>query len=186
MRYNKETIGSTLVILLFAFLAIGSADTTENNSQSTASEKQEETQKVYNINQDVRVGDVRWKVTKVVDRGGELKASESKYKSIANTKKTPGKFVQISVEVENLGTEMKSASNLKLVDNQGREFISSSDTSEWVPEDEEMFLLDNLNPNIPITFTDIYEIPEDSEGLKLMVGDLEFFGGDEAKIELGI
>ena len=120
----------------------------------------------------------------LIHRGGVLKASESRYPSIAKPKMTNGRFVQVTVEVKNLSKEMVSAGSLRITDDKGREFISSSETSEWVPEEEDMYILDNLNPNISSSFTEIYEIPMDATGLKLKVGDLEFFGYEEALISL--
>jgi len=146
----------------------------------------EETSAIYSINQDVKVGEVRWKLISIKDRDNILKASESRYPTIAKDKTTIGKFIEITMEVENLGTEMKSVSNLDIIDNKNRKFIAASDVSEWIPEDKEMFLLSNLNPNMPQQFTDIYEIPADAIGLKVKVGDLSLWGNEKALISLGI
>ena len=81
---------------------------------------------------------------------------------------------------------MKSVSNLELVDNKGRAFIRATDVMEWIPEDQELFLISNLNPNMPQQFTDIYEVPADATGLKLKVGDLSLWDSEEALINLGI
>lgn len=141
---------------------------------------------IYDINQDVRVGDIKWKLVDVKDRGNILKASESRYSFIAENKTTSGRFIEITIEVENLSKELKSVSNLTLIDSKGREFTSASDVSEWISEEKELFLLDNLNPNMPIQFSDIYEVPIDAKSLKVIVGDLEFWGGEEALINLGL
>lgn len=140
----------------------------------------------YSINQDVRVADIRWKLIEVKDYGNTLKSSKSKYPDWYKDKTSLGKFIMITMEVENLGTEMKSVSNLKIIDDKGREFISASDVSAWIPEEKELFLLSNLNPNMPQEFTDIYEVPTDAKGLKIKVGDLSFWGTKEALIDLGI
>ena len=146
----------------------------------------EETSATYSIGQDVKVSEARWKLISVKDRGNILKASESRYPTIAENKTTTGKFIEITMEVENLGTEMRSVFNLDIIDDKNREFIPASDVSEWIPEDKEMFLLSNLNPNMPQQFTDIYEIPTDAIGLKVKVGDLSLWGNKEALISLGI
>lgn len=172
-------LGGVLVFLVIIGALAGSPDETPT----------EESPAIYSVNQDVTVGDVQWKLLSAKNRGSVLKASESRYYSpsfnIAEAKKTTGKFIQIKMEVENLGKDLKSVTSLTLVDDQGREFTSASDVSEWIPEDKELFLFDNLNPNIPTQFVDIYEVPSDAKGFKVKVGDLDVFGSGEALIELG-
>lgn len=120
------------------------------------------------------------------DRGATLQASDSRYGTFAKDKTSEGgKFIEVTLEVENLGDDMKSVTSQTFVDDKGREFTSSSETSEWAPEDKSMYILDNLNPNVRKTFIDIFEVPADARGLKVVVGDLEIFGGDKAQIELG-
>ena len=191
---HKVLTGFIGVIVFFGVIgSLGDSKSTNNTSSSSSSEKAsgkpadaKQEAKSYGIKEDVRVGDVRWKVTEVKDRGNTLKGSESKYPSFTKNKATSGKFVQITVEVEKLGSEIKSASNLNIVDEKGREFIHATDVSSWLPEGKEMFLLSNLNPNVPQTFTDIYEIPADAVGLKLKVGDLELLKNNSALINLGL
>jgi len=171
------------LIIVFVIIIIASAG---GGGKKQTTPSQTETLTTYSINQDIRVGDVRWKLIEVKNRGNILKASESRYPTIAENKTTTGKFIEITMEVENLGTEMKSVTNLDIVDNKDRKFIPASDVSEWIPEEKEMFLLSNLNPNMPQQFTDIYELPSDAAGLKVKVGDLSLWGDEEALIDLGI
>jgi hypothetical protein len=174
-----------IILGIFVFILIiaiaGSGGEEKKSSVSTS----EEAPTVYSINQDVRVGDVRWKLLDVKDRSSILRATKSRYPTFTKDKITTGKFIEITMEVENLGTEMKTVSNLELVDNKGREFTHASDVSEWIPEGKELFLLSNLNPNMPQQFVDIYEVPTDATGLKIKVGDLSLWGTDEALISLG-
>jgi len=172
-------LGVFIVIIIIAIASSG-----EEKKPPVSSSKKAPV--IYSINQNVRVGDVRWKLLDVKDRGNILRASESRYPTITKDKTTTGKFIEITMEVENLGTEMKTVSNLKLVDDKGREFIPASDVSEWIPEDKELFLIENLNPNVPRQFTLIYEVPADATGLKVKVGDLSLFGEEEALISLGL
>lgn len=181
MKKLLYILGGIIVLIIIIVIVSGGGGEKEEIAPST-----EKSPAVYSINQDVRVGDVRWKLVSVKDRGNILKASESKYPTFAEEKTTTGKFIEITMEVENLSTEMKSVSNLKLVDDKNREFIHASDVSEWIPEEKELFLLSNLNPNMPQQFTDIYEVPADATSLKIKVGDLSFLGTEEASIDLGI
>lgn len=182
------------IIVIGVLSVIGLASLGKNmNSNSSKSASQpgtavqnKNTPKVYAVGENARVGDVRWKLLSARSRGNTLKASESRYAVIAKSKTTPGSFVEITMEVENLGTDMKTVTNLTLVDAKGREYTSSSDTSDWVPEGKELFLLSNLNPNVPQQFVAIYEVPADASGLKAKLGDLELLGSDEATISLGI
>lgn len=184
--------GIALFVLIVIGAVAGSGSDSPSSSNSGSDTEQSASKsgedKVYQPGEDVQVGEVRWKLIEAENRGSVLKASESKYSGIAKDKTANGggKFIQVTVEVENLGKEMKSVSNLKLVDNQGREFTSSSDTSEWVPEGKELYIVSNLNPNVSQEFVDIYEVPADAEGLKLKVGDLAVFGNKEAEIDLGL
>lgn len=190
LRRNIGCGGALLIVLILSIIGLASINKDKNSpnssSQSSATTQDTNTQKVYAVGEDVRVSDVRWKLLSAKDRGDTLKASESRYASIAKNKTTSGKFVEINMEVENLGTEMKSVTNLTLVDGKNREYTSSSDTSEWVPEGKELFLLSNLNPNVPQQFTAIYEVPSDASSLKVKVGDLKLLDNKQAAISLGI
>jgi len=175
-------IGGVFILLIVVGIIAGAGKPSNTSTKNTNANNQQ----VYAINQDVRVGDVRWKLLNAKNRGNTLKASESRYATIAKDKTTPGKFVEITMEVENLGSDMKTVTNLTLVDSKGREYTSSTDTSEWVPEGKELVLLTNLNPNVPQQFVDIYEVPVDATTLQAKVGDLDLFKNKAAVISLGI
>jgi len=177
-------LGGIIILIIIVAVAGGGSDS--ETTTNTSSQNNNEEVKTYSKNETFKVGDVQWELIDARDRGNTLKASESRYASIASDKTTTGKFIEITVEVENFGTDMKSVTNLTLIDDKNREFTSSSDTSEWVPEGKELFLLSNLYPNVPQQFIDIYEVPADATGLKVMVGDLDLFSGDEALIGLGV
>lgn len=147
-----------------------------------------ETTTQHKVGDNVEVGRVRWNVLEAKDLGNVLKGSASNYPSFTDDKQANAnsKFVSITVEVENLDTSMKSVTDLSIVDSKGREFTSSSDASDWVPQEKEMFLLSNLNPNVPQQFTSIYEIPNDATDLHVEVDDLSFWGSDETNISLGL
>ncbi len=186
MKWWQKTligVGGAIVLLIVIAIVGGKGKPTDTNGSD---ENNNVNQQAYAVNQDVRVGDVRWKVISAVDRGTTLKGTDSKYPTLSSDKTTSGKFVELNMEVENLGKDMKSATDVKLLDNQNREYTASHDVTEWIPEDKQMLVLENLNPNVPFQFIGIYELPADATSLKVKVGDLNLFGNKEATINLGI
>lgn len=173
-------LGGLLLLLIVIGLLVG------GGSEQKSGEQTSQQGKLYQVGEDVMVGDVRWKVTKARDRGNILRASESRFKTIAKDKKTAGKFIEVAVEIENRGSDLRTFTTHKLVDDKGREYVAATDVSEWIPEDKSVFLLTNLNPNIPQQFIVIYEVAVDATGLKLKAGDLKIFGAKEALIYLGL
>ena len=191
----KWALGGCGVLIFLAIIAIAgcsfvgkkavdevSEGLSDFDSSSTTGINEET--KIYKTGDDVTVENVRWQLIEAKDLGNVLK-SDNQY---TEDKKAAGnsKFVEITMEVENLDTDMASVSDLKIVDSKGREFISASDVFQWIPDDKQMFILSNLNPNVPEQFIDIYEVPEDATGLKVEVGDLNLFGNEKAYIDLGI
>lgn len=134
----------------------------------------------YGVNQDVQVGEVRWKILEAQDLGPTLTGGQGSEKE----KTTAGRWVRVHFEFENLSSDMQSFSGIKVVDDQGREFTASSDVFSFFPEPE-WCVLENINPNVPKTCTHIYEVPANATSLKLVVTDLEMFGSEEAQIDLG-
>jgi hypothetical protein len=153
------------VLILIVIASSGSDGSNDSSSQADAPET------TYSLNEDVRSSDVVWRVTEVEDRGITLKASQSRYAVIADDKTTTGKFVQVTVIVENTGDDLASITSPGMIDSQGREFTdASASLSEWLPEDQSFLGLTNLQPNLPKTFAFIYEVPSDATGLQLKVG----------------
>jgi hypothetical protein len=180
--FARHKILSVLGGLVLFFIIIGavsgsSSNASSSNGSSGSQADQREVPAAYTLNDQVTVGDVKWVVTSATTKTSLAGA-------FSGTETTQGKFVVINVTVENLGKDMKSMSNLKLVDSQGREFTSSSKSYKNLGA-EQLYILQNLNPNLPYTFADVYEVPADAEGFSVVVGDLAFFGDDEAKIGLG-
>ncbi len=175
-------------LIVLGMIAGGSGSNDSNSSNSGGANngssqktgdynKQEE--KIYKVGEEVTVKDVKWKVVKALE-ADQL----SDYSGVV---KPAGKFVVLNVTVENLGKEMKTVTGLKLVDNQNREFTSYSKSFGLKNLGaESLYLLSNLNPNVPYTFADVYEVSSDAEGLRLKVGDLSLLGSDEALVDLGL
>ena len=185
-----------LVITLIGMVGSAGTSTTSENKNSFESgfpdksetvseeknvnpEKEAEKVKTVKVGEEVIVGDVKWKVLKAW--------IPTQLTNYSGPVKTSGKFLVINVVVENLGKELKSVTDLKVVDDQNREFISYSGSFGLNGLGAEpLYLLSNLNPNVPYTFADVYEIPADAKGLTLRLGDLEFLGSDEGIVDLGL
>ncbi len=178
-RHKILTAIGGFFLLFILLIAASGGDSSTNTSSSSSSSSPEQQEAIsYGLNDEVVVGDVKWILTDTYTKttlAGAFGGSET----------TQGKFIVINVTVENLGSDMKSISNLKLVDNQGREFTSSSESFKNLGA-EQLYILENLNPNLPYTFAEVYEVPANAEGLALTVGDLSLFGSKEATIDLGL
>jgi flagellar hook-basal body complex protein FliE len=181
-----------LVITLIGMVGSAGTSTTsedENSFESAFPDKTEtvreeknvtsEKVKTVKVGEEVIVGDVKWKVLKAW--------IPTQLTNYSGPVKTSGKFLVINVVVENLGKELKSVTDLKVVDAQNREFTSYSGSFgiNNLGADA-LYLLSNLNPNVPYTFADVYELPTDAKELRLKVGDLSLLGSDEGFIDLGL
>ncbi|MFZ2663755.1 MAG: DUF4352 domain-containing protein [Patescibacteria group bacterium] len=188
--FGKHPIIWTVVIF-FLFLIIlnpagrlanKSGSTSDKTSETTKTDKEttvEDRTKSAKLNEDLQVGEVKWKVLKA------WKADQ--LYDYSGTVKPAGKFLVVNVTVENMGKDMKTVTGLKVVDDQGREFTTYSKSFGLKNLGaESLYVLSNINPNVPLTFADVYEIPADAKSLKLKVGDLSLFGGSEGLIDLGL
>ena len=120
------------------------------------------------------VGKVKWKIhdaylTHALPKGFSGKPVSAR-----------GQFLVVKVEVENLAKSMKTITGLSVIDGQGRRYVSS--TSGFF--DDQLFLLENLNPNVPVTFSDVYEIPANASNLQLQLGDLSFWTTTQKLVDL--
>jgi hypothetical protein len=90
------------------------------------------------------------------------------------------------LKLKNNRKDLFTLTDLSLVDDQGREFTSSSDVSSCI--DDTIFVLENINPGIEKTFTAIYEIPDGTTGLMLEVNSTGSLFSEETNkyISLGL
>jgi len=167
MRHKVlTTLGGIIgFFILIGIIAVNGGDGNNNGSENGSTKDT-----VYAVKPRVPSRDVVWQIDEVKDRGTSLLAKDSRYPTIAKTKTSTGKFIQLTISIENRGKDLASITTPTLVDSQNREFTSSSDVSEWVPEGADLFLLSNLQPNLPKTFVVIYEVPAGTTGLKARVG----------------
>lgn len=133
------------------------------------------------LNEAVTVKDVQWTVTEGKKLGTTLKSKYGEFGTdcIANS----GQFIQVKVKIKNNSKEMLSTVNLNLYDSNKNEYYRSTEVGECI--EDEIFILDNINPGIEKTFTAIYEVPKEASGFRLKVGDLEFFDDEHQYVSLG-
>lgn len=142
------------------------------------------------VGQDVQVGDYRWRVIKVQDKGNTLHPPNRDFLDM----RTPGRFLWVRFEVEKVtGNRLGKATYVEnstlLVDNQGKKFEVSEQVFRppamgLIPE-EEWCAFTMLELHTPHFCQVFFEVPLDSKGLKLRVEDIG--GGthkQEAYIEL--
>jgi hypothetical protein len=123
----------------------------------------------------ITVGVVQWKILNAEDLGNTLEPVDDYH----DIKTTNGRFIKVRFQVKNKGSEMVTLTSLKLFDDKDREFTDYSETSGYIEDEEELFLLDNINPGMEETYTLIYEVPKDANNLMLEVTSLEFTGDKE-------
>jgi hypothetical protein len=163
---------------ILAFLLSGDTSTSTSRDREPPTPRAD---RPFRVGQDVTVAEVRWRVLEAVDLGNMLAAPNEFQQPLS----TSGRFIKVRFEVENLGSSQTSYGGVELIDQRDRRFENSSDAFPWI-DDNETCILETLNPNVPKTCADIYEIPADATSLKLVVGDLNPFGSEEAQVDLGI
>jgi hypothetical protein len=162
--------GAIVLIIIIANMGNNDSNSSNNRSTSGGSEQTASKDKTYALNEEAKSGDNIWKVTSVRDRGKQLRASESRYASIAKAKTTAGKFIEVTITIENRGNDLATITDPNLIDDKNREFTTSYELSEWVPEGKELSSFESLQPNLPKEFVLIYEVPADAANFNLKVG----------------
>jgi hypothetical protein len=162
-----------IVLIVAAVLSVAGDNKSSSNSEDTINTRQS---KEAVKGEDLMVGNIRWKLL-----GSQ--ETDTLYKEFSGTAvTTQNKYIVVQVEVENKSNDMKSVSDLELIDSNGRKYTSTNQGFKLdIPQ---MFILENLNPSIVFTFSSVYEVPKDAAGFYLSVGDLEFTGSDEGRLVL--
>ena len=140
----------------------------------------------YSINEEVAVGKAIWELLAAEDRGSLLRGSESEYPTFTEDKTSSGKFIEITLQVTNVGTITESYwSDPTLLDDKDTVFKKADDVYQWIPDDKEA-ILEPLQPRITRQFIWIYEVPKDAIGLRVEVKDISFGSSAKALIDLGL
>jgi ribosomal protein L40E len=178
-----------ILTILIALITIGlilSGDKKERNvsepiTPTQGTKKETSRAKIFKIGENVIIdGKTRWKVLSVENLGSKLSSTNP----FIESKTTTGKFIKVRFEVENISKDLESVGNIGLIDSQGREYVPSPKVFFWIPDEEELFLIDNINPNITKTYTVIFEVAKDATGLKFRPGGVVIL--KDVFIDLGI
>jgi len=129
----------------------------------------------------LRVGDIEWTVTGARRLGRTLKSDNQ----LIGELQAGGQFVRVQMRVENKGERPRTLLAPDLFDDNGRRFRKSTEADWHIPRDQNPFLR-NLNPNVPVNCSAIYDVANDATGLTLLVGDLDVLGSAEGAIDLGM
>ncbi len=179
--FNK--VVTVAAVFAVAGLVIGASgcDTQQNKNSGKQEQKPEE---AFAVGQPVRVGDVQWTVTNPKVLGATLNSTDGF--TAPKTAQGGGKFVQVTYKVENLGQKQKTTTGADLQDTQKRQFKAITDGFSYQPQNRQLNVLSNLNPNVAQEFDLIYEVPADASGFQARVGNLESFKNEVKLVNLGI
>lgn len=182
MFARKWVLVLAFLILLSIACGNSSGGSSGASSEGNSEEKEApaEEAKAFKVGEDITVGKIRWKFLEVTDLGKELKSDNQ----FIEAKQTSGKFVLVKFEVENQGSDPATYSGIDLVDSKDRTFKPYDERIGFI-EQGELCVLEQVNPGLSKTCTEIFEIPGDASGVKASVGDLAPFG-DDAFVDLGM
>lgn len=160
-----------------------SESATEQEVEATEEDREEGNNEVYGIGDYVEVGKLAYTVHSVETTN--ILESDNQFIDPATT---DGQFVIVEIEAFNNDSEtrMVDSSMFKLIDDQGREFNTSTDTDVMMVLDESLNLfLQDINPGISKTGKLVFELPNDVSSYELQVSSgFGFAGGEYATIKL--
>ena len=181
--------GALILLLVVCFIIASVAGLTglsklseevEKTTQESEEKKDTAFENPSNMNEPVTVSEVEWTLLNAEDLGSTI---PSRYEFSEDCVANSGKFIKISMKVKNNSKAMASVSSLNLYDSEQNEYITSSDLFDCIEDD--IYILDNINPGIEKTFVGVYEVPATANGFKVKVGDMDLFEDNYKYISLG-
>lgn len=151
----------------------------KDGSQDNKEKSSVDEERIYQIGEEINIGDVTYKVTDVFTMpllGNEYLYEEAK-----------GIYVLTSISVKNNGKRelFISSNNYEIVDSQGRTYeadISGAVYAETMGF--EGFTADTLGAGLETSGDIVFDVPEDNTGLILELKAPGLFG-DKVKVEIG-
>ncbi len=179
-KFSREQIilGVTVIaVIVIIFVVVKSLMPSPPPPEKTEIKKEP----VY----EVEIGNVKFSLKEVKDRGNILPASEGKSPYNKKDLTTTERFIQVTIEAQNIGKDDIRAGSWDigdLVDSQERKFHYNRGFDNWIPEGSECGAI--LKPGFaPKSCTKIYEVARISSGLKITVSLRQ---GGSRYIDLGI
>jgi len=147
-------------------------------------EEEEDIEPVYEI----VVGDIKFKLGEVRNKGNVLMVSESNEPDSGREDlTTTERFIKLTIAVENVGKdniEGRDWDIQELIDSEGRKFYSLPEADFWIPESSRCRTL--LKPGFtPTLCTKIYEVAKISTDLKVRVYSKKYKEADYF-VDLGL
>ncbi len=161
--YKLWWFWAVAVVVGFIIIGASSSSTPQKVGESGGAQQAEQT---FKTGDEVLVGKTVWKIITAKDLGSVL-ASNNPF---IDSKRTSGRYIKVTFEVKNVGDTLQSVGNTQLVDSQGRKYTAASGVSFFIPNEEQLFILDNINPGITKRYTEVYDIPKDATGLRFRPG----------------
>jgi len=156
---------------------------TANKEEDQENTQEEGNADVYGIGDYVEVGKLAYIVHNVETT--DILESDNEFIDPATT---DGQFVVVEIEAFNNDTEtrMVDSTMFKIIDDQGREYESSSDVDVMMVMDESLNLfLQDINPGLSKTGKLVFELPADVTSYELQVSSgFALAGGEYATIQL--
>lgn len=184
--FGRHPILTGIIAIIVVFGMIGAAGGSKSDTQSsgsnttaeTASNKQDNSQKVYGLNEAVQDGDLAFTVTDVTTA-----------KTLGNSftqKNAQGTFYVVTVKIENKGNKTATfdSSMGKVTDDKGREFERSIEgqTAKGMAQGNVDLFLQQIQPSLSVTGDLVFDLPSDISNPMLLVKGSLF--GKGAKIKL--
>ncbi len=132
------------------------------------------------IDKEVTVGDIVWRVDNSEYLGSQIPSDTGDI-----LEATYGRFIGVEFNVENIGQDIRTIIDLKVIDGKGREFPICAAAYGFLGIGEACLLVD-VYPDTNQTFFASFDVPLDSVDLILEVSDLGTPPADKAYIDLGI
>jgi hypothetical protein len=155
----------------------------KRQAQAEAERRRQEAEKnkPANMNEEIKFDDSVW-VVKSAELCGKTMASNNTFQKGATTE---GKFVRVQFSVKNLQNKQDSImDHPKLMDSQGREFGLYDHASFYVPKGTKTMVLEQLPPSMTKEYWAVYEVPDDSTGIRFKARSLSAFGATKL-VDLG-